>query len=122
MNDDYLLKVQVISINISLQLALKEWRMLSIYLQQHTVPQQEDSLPEKALKAALIQLIIKINKKYQDHYPKLKQLYKISLTPAERYALEDVLVNVGTRSFELSLCFHDIRTQLQKHTLSQLPT
>jgi hypothetical protein len=96
--------------------------MLGVYLLLHGKAEQTDDYATKCSKAALIQIAAKISKKYQQYWKKPQQIYQINLTPPERYALEDLLVNVGTRDLKLGLCFNDIRTQIHDYTQAQLPS
>ena len=105
-------QIQVLTIPI--QLSLKDWIFLAKMLLPFSAPEPADDFIQKGWRAALIQIIIKISKRQEKHWQNEAKIYRIQLTPTEKYALEELLYNDHQIDIYLSTIFYEIKVQLEQ--------
>lgn len=104
-------QIQVLTIPI--QLSLKDWIFLAKMLLPFSAPEPSDDFIQKGWRAALIQIIIKISKRQEKHWQNEAKIYRIQLTPTEKYALEELLYNDDPSDLYLRTIFYEIKVQLE---------
>ncbi|WMX16307.1 hypothetical protein [Aureispira sp. CCB-E] len=115
-------QIQVLTIPI--QLSLKDWVFLAKMLLPFSAPEPLDDFIQKGWRAALIQIIIKISKRQEKHWQNEERKYTISLTPTEKYALEELLYNDDPSDLYLRTIFYEIKVQLEHfdHHKKRIPS
>ena len=105
---------QIKVLHIPIKLTLKDWIYLAKMLLPFSAPEPADDFIQKGWRAALIQIIIKISKRQEKHWQNKERKYTISLTPTEKYALEELLYNDHQIDIYLSTIFYEIKVQLEQ--------
>ena len=105
---------QIKVLHIPIKLTLKDWIYLAKMLLPFSAPEPSDDFIQKGWRAALIQIIIKISKRQEKHWQNEAKIYRIQLTPTEKYALEELLYNDHQIDIYLSTIFYEIKVQLEQ--------
>ncbi|WP_052599926.1 hypothetical protein [Aureispira sp. CCB-QB1] len=104
---------QIKVLHIPIKLTLKDWIYLAKMLLPFSAPEPSDDFIQKGWRAALIQIIIKISKRQEKHWQNEAKIYRIQLTPTEKYALEELLYNDDPSDLYLRTIFYEIKVQLE---------
>jgi len=107
---------QIKTVKIPLSFKLKDWSILGKWLLPYSAPEKNDDKVQSCWKSALAQIIIKISAKQEKSTNKV---YIIKLSPAEKYALEELLFNVKQDDVYLMLLTQEAIRQLDYFDCNQ---
>lgn len=106
-------QLKIISIPVTLK--LQYWNALACYLLPITQQEDEDTHGVQCWRAVLVQIVMTIASKQvigqANSYKNPNKERKINFTPAEKYALEQLLYNEQLDNLYLSIIFQDIINQ-----------
>lgn len=110
---------QVKIVKVPVKMELRYWLSFAGYVMPFAKDEEFDRYPNKCWKATLAQVLIKIGAKQEKYGRNLHKEIQISLTPAEKFALEELLYDAGIADMYLSMICQQLINQIDAFEVNQ---